>query len=493
MATYTGIYQDIATRTGGDIYLGVVGPVRTGKSTFIQRFMESVVLPNIEDGAAKERATDEMPQSGSGRNVMTTEPKFVPDQAVRIQMENGLGFRVKLIDCVGFTVPGAMGLEEDGKTRMVNTPWSEEALPFEEAATLGTRKVITEHSTVAVVVTTDGSIGEIPREAYIDAEENVIKEMQRTGKPFAVVLNSKHPESEETLGLANLLWEKYKVPVLAKNCFALEAEDITEILKSIVLEFPIRDVCIQIPSWILSMETDHPLRMEILEKTDALFCGIRRTGEVVGAMEKLKSDPLFRSVEFTQSDLGTGSFSIDSQTAPEVFFKVLSETCGTQICGEKDLIDRFSTMTETKKRYDRISNALKEVEETGYGIVTPAIEDLTLEEPEIVKHAGGYGVKLRASAPSIHMIRANIQTEVSPVVGSERQSEDIVKFLLKEFEEDPTQIWHSNMFGKSLYELVNEGLHTKLGHMPADARAKIGETLQKIINEGSGGLICIIL
>ena len=493
MATQAGIYHDIATRTGGDIYIGVVGPVRTGKSTFIKKFMQEIVLPRIDDPAVKSRATDEMPQSGSGKNVMTTEPKFVPDDAVQIQMENDFSFRVKLIDCVGFTVPGAGGLEEDGVVRMVNTPWAKEALPFEEAATLGTQKVISEHSTVAVVVTTDGSIGDLPREAYIEAEENVIRQVQKTGKPYVVVLNSQHPDSGETIGLAKTLETKYQIPVLPKNCFALGQEDISEILNQIVLEFPVRKIKIKIPSWITTLDEQYAIKKEIFEKTDAVFRNLQKTGEIQGAITTLSENKSFESVRIASSDLGTGSINIEIKTSGEIFFSVLSDACGTDIQDESDLITRFSSMSKTKQQYDRISKALKEVEETGYGIVSPSIEDLTLDEPEIVKHAGGYGVKLRASAPSIHMIRANIQAEVSPIVGSERQSEDIVKFLLKEFEEDPKEIWHSNMFGKSLYELVNEGLNTKLNHMPEDARQKIGETLQKIINEGSSGLICIIL
>jgi stage IV sporulation protein A len=493
MAMQASIYRDIATRTGGDIYIGVVGPVRTGKSTFIKRFMEEVVLPNIEDEGARSRATDEMPQSGSGKNVMTTEPKFVPDEAVRIEVEEGLGFRMKLIDCVGFPVPGAGGLEEDGKTRMVNTPWSDQALPFEEAATLGTKKVITDHATVGVVITTDGSIGDIPREAYGEAEENIITQMKETGKPFVVILNTQSPDRKETKLLAQRLSEQYGIPVLPCNCFLLKENDFALILKSIVLQFPIRELYFQIPTWICSLAEENPIRKEILTLLDQAVFSVKKAADLGKLMEQLEHCDHFDFLHTHFSDLGTGTIAIEIRLDPALFFRVLSENCGTVISCEEELLNQFASVAENKQKYDKVAQALQEVEESGYGIVTPSIEDLHLEEPEIVKHAGGYGVKLKASAPSIHMIRANIQAEVSPIVGSERQSEDIVKFLLKEFEEDPTQIWHSNMFGKSLYELVNEGLNTKLNHMPQEARIKLGETLQKIINDGSGGLICIIL
>ncbi len=493
MAEKSGIYQDIATRTGGDIYLGIVGPVRTGKSTFIKNFMEKVVLPNMEESDEKNRAIDEMPQSGSGKNVMTTEPKFVPEKGVRIKMEEDLGFRVKLIDCVGFPIPGAAGLEEDGKSRMVNTPWSAEPLSFEEAAEIGTQKVIREHATVGIVVTTDGSIGEIPREAYLKAEEDIIREMKKSGKPFVILLNSTHPNSEETVSLAALLTEKHKVTVIPTNCYLLEEKDILQIISKIVLEFPIRRFSILLPSWVSEMEEGKPILEEILSLWESLAEGASRTGEILSCIKKFENAELFDGIEIASSDLGTGSISTSIKLKNETFYRLLSTHSGISVNCEEGLMREFCDLAKLKKKYDKIAKALDEVNESGYGIVTPVIDDLTLEEPEIVKHPGGYGVKLKASAPSIHMIRANIQAEISPIVGSERQSEDMVKFLLKEFEEDPAKIWQSNMFGKSLYELVNEGLNTKLNLLPADAREKLAETLQKIINEGSNGLICIIL
>ena len=493
MAEKSGVYQDIATRTGGDIYIGIVGPVRTGKSTFIKNFMEKVVLPNMEEGGEKNRAIDEMPQSGSGKNVMTTEPKFVPEKGVRIEMKGDLGFRVKLIDCVGFPIPGASGLEEDGKSRMVNTPWSNTPLSFEEAASIGTQKVIREHATVGIVVTTDGSIGEIPRESYLKAEEDIIREMKQSDKPFVILLNSTHPNSEETISLAALLKEKHKVSVIPTNCYSLDEDDILKIISEIVLEFPIRQFSMHLPAWISEMDEGKSIFEEILTSWQNLAENATRTGEIIACIKKFEHLDLFDGIEISSSDLGTGSIAVNIKIKNDRFYKILSAYSEINIDNEEHLMKEFCNLALLKKKYDKIAKALDEVNESGYGIVTPVIDDLTLEEPEIVKHPGGYGVKLKASAPSIHMIRANIQAEISPIVGSERQSEDMVKFLLNEFEEDPAKIWQSNMFGKSLYELVNEGLNTKLNQLPTDARAKLSETLQKIINEGSNGLICIIL
>ncbi len=493
MASKTSIYQDIASRTGGDIYIGVIGPVRTGKSTFIKRFMEEVVLPQMEEGPEKSRATDDVPQSGSGKNVMTTQPKFVPEKGVRIQTDENFGFQVKLVDCVGFPVPGAGGLEEDGKSRMVNTPWSQDPIPFEEAASLGTRKVIEEHATVAVVVTTDGSFGEISREAYIKAEEEAILGAKKTGKPFVVVLNTTHPESPETIGLCNTLSEKYKVCVLPLNLFTLEEEGFRLVISKIVLEFPIREIALGLPGWITGTPYGKDLKDQILSLWDKDLGNMRKTGQILDKIEAWGQNDCFDQVKILNSDLGTGKIRLEAVIKKDIFYQILTEGSGLSVNDEKTLMETFCSLSALKEKYDKISVALEQVSETGYGIVAPSLEDLTLEEPEIVKQPGGYGVKLKASAPSIHMMRANIQAEISPIVGSERQSEDIVRFLLKEFEEDPQKIWQSNMFGKSLYELVNEGLMSKLNHMPEEARGKLCETLQKIINEGSGGLICIIL
>ena len=487
------IYEDIATRSGGDVYIGVVGPVRTGKSTFIKRFMETLVLPNIESEGAKQRATDEMPQSAAGKTVMTTEPKFIPDEAVTVNLDGNAHFNVKMIDCVGYVVPGAMGVTEDGKPRMVLTPWSEEEMPFDRAAEIGTKKVISEHSNIGVLVTTDGTIGELPRESYVAAEKRVVSELRAIDKPFVIVLNSAKPATEEAVNLALSLEDEYGVPVALVNCTELDATDIKKILELVLTEFPISEIAIEIPKWIDSLEDTHPLKKQLYDRLLKSAEAVEKVGEVKSVFGAIGENDFGITVTQKSTDLSTGSCHLEVNTPEKLFYKVLGEETGFVLDGEESLIGIMSELSKMKKEYDRISQAIQQVNATGYGIVTPSVEDLTLEEPEIVKQNGGYGVKLRASAPSIHMIKANIETEVSPIVGSEKQSEDMVKFLLKEFEEDPTKIWESNMFGKSLHELVNEGLNAKLAHMPEEARMKLAETLGRIINEGSGGLICILL
>ena len=490
--TETGIYNDIATRTNGDIYIGVVGPVRTGKSTLIKRFTENLILPNIESESTRERARDEMPQSASGRTVMTTEPKFVPENAAKIPLGDGAECRVKLIDCVGYLVPGAMGLIEDGSPRMVMTPWSEAPLPFEQAAETGTRKVIAEHSTIGIVVTTDGSIGELPREAYIDAEKRVILELKELNKPFVVVLNCDNPRSNEAQALAKELEQEYDVPVLPLNCMELGEKDIKDILRSVLYEFPIREVRFVLPQWLEVLDDGDALKKDIYTEIDQRVNALRRVGEIPEAADAFGKDGDI-SARLERLDLGSGGAKIDIKIPERIFYNILGEKSGFEIENERALLRIMTELAEVKRKYDKVASAIDDVMNDGYGIVMPSIEDLTLEEPEIVKQPGGYGVKLKASAPSIHMMKADIETEVNPIVGTESQSEELVSFLLKEFEEDPRAIWESNMFGKSLHELVSEGLNSKLAHMPDDARSKIAGTIQRIINEGSGGLICILL
>lgn len=490
--TDTGIYSDIANRTGGDIYIGVVGPVRTGKSTLIKRFTESLILPNIEEDSMRERARDEMPQSASGRTVMTTEPKFIPESAVGIRIDESVDCKVKLIDCVGYVVPGAMGLIEDGQPRMVSTPWSETVIPFEQAAEIGTRKVIDEHSTVGIVVTTDGSIGELPREVYVDAEQRVISELKELSKPFIVVLNCSHPHSQSSLSLASELENEYDVPVLPINCLELSESDIKEVLKNLLYEFPVREIRFTLPSWIDVLDSDSELKVSIYEKAAQTVGNLKRVGEIRDAAEAF-FDGSEVSAKLSRLDLGNGSAKIDICIPDRIFYSVLAEKSGFEIENERSLLTIMTDLADVKRKYDKVASAIDDVMNDGYGIVMPSIDDLTLEEPEIVKQPGGYGVKLKASAPSIHMMKADIETEVNPIVGTESQSEELVSFLLKEFEEDPKSIWESNMFGKTLHELVSEGLNSKLAHMPDDARAKIAGTIQRIINEGSGGLICILL
>ncbi|MBQ8551800.1 MAG: stage IV sporulation protein A [Clostridia bacterium] len=489
----TSIYRDIAERCANTFYLGVIGPVRTGKSTFIKKFMEALVIPNIRDEHERERARDEMPQSAAGKTVMTTEPKFVPDEAVEITLSDNAVMKVKMVDCVGYIVPDAMGHIEDGHARMVHTPWQAEPMPFTQAAEYGTRKVINEHSTVGMLVTTDGTVGEIPRENYVEAEERVVRELKETGKPFAIILNSAVPESDEAVRLAYELEDKYGAPVALVNCLRLDGDDIRHILELVLMEFPVSEIKVKLPDWTNALEPSHRLRTAldefIMERANRVY----KIGEIAGVFTEASENEYVKGVKVDKIDLGKGTAELSVDLADGLYYKIISELCGFDISSEEKLITLLRELAGMKEKYDRVSAALADVGEKGYGIVMPEIEDLHLEEPEIVKQSGGYGVRLRASAPSIHMIKANIETEISPVVGTEQQSEELVKYMLKEFEEDPRKIWESNMFGKTLHQLVNEGLHTKLGHMPEDARAKLSETLGRIINEGSGGLICIIL
>ncbi len=487
------IYKDIAERTQGDIYVGVVGPVRTGKSTFIKRFMDTLVLPNIENDAMHDRAVDELPQSSAGRTIMTTEPKFIPENAVEVQLPDNASFSVRMIDCVGYIVPSSLGYVEGDKPRMVRTPWFDHEIPFNQAAEIGTRKVITEHSTIGLVVTTDGSISDIPRDEYEEAEERVISELKELNKPFIVLLNCTYPQSDSAKTLADTLSEKYTVPVLPVNCLELTETDIKEILTQVLFEFPIREIAVDFPSWLVSLPADHWLRSAAYAAVNTAAQEMNLVRDVSILTEELKNCEYITDARVTGMKLGEGTAWISVTMNGDLFYTVLSEKTGLEIDGEQGLISRMCELAEIRRQYNKLKSALDEVEATGYGIVMPTIDELTLDEPEIVKQGGRYGVKLSASAPSIHMLKANIQTEVAPIVGSESQSEELVKYLLKEFEEDPKKIWDSNIFGKSLNELVNEGLRNKLFHMPADARMKLQETLERVINEGCNGLICIIL
>ncbi|MBR6726974.1 MAG: stage IV sporulation protein A [Clostridia bacterium] len=487
------IYKDIAERTGGDIYIGVVGPVRSGKSTFINRFMQELVLPNIGDSAARDRARDEMPQSAAGRTVMTTEPKFVPDEGVALELDDGVSMRVKMIDCVGYMIPEAMGGEENGEARMVRTPWSEEPMPFADAAELGTRKVICEHATIGMLVTSDGSVGDIPRASYVEAEERLVRELSELGKPFALVLNSADPTAEGSVALALELEERYRVPVALVSCLSLGAEDIRGILSMILGEFPVTSVGIDLPDWAGALDEGHAVRHAITEEICRLASQVQRMGEVDRIFSALTQSPYVERVVCDELNMGTGRVKLSLELTPSLYYDVLTELAGEDIRDDAALFKLVRELSEVRRKYARVEEALESVDSRGYGIVMPEVEDLRLEKPTIVKQSGGYGVKLSAAAQSIHMIRADIRTELNPIVGTEQQSEEFVRNILSEFESDPGRLWASKMFGKSLYELVSDGLCQKLDHIPEEARKKLSETLERIVNEGSNGLICILL
>ena len=487
------IYNDIATRTGGDIYIGVVGPVRTGKSTFIKQFMDTLVIPNITDASKKDRATDELPQSASGRTIMPTEPKFIPEEAVEISLPDNACFKVRMIDCVGYIVPSSLGFIEGDQPRMVKTPWFDREIPFNMAAEIGTQKVIGEHSTIGLVITTDGSITDIPRAEYEEAEARVISELKEIEKPFLVLLNCVDPTAPETVSLASSLSQKYGVIVKAVNCMQLNHEGIKDIISEILFEFPLKQVQVNLPPWVMTLNPDHWLRKSVCDKIKELSSQLKKVRDITEFASRLKECDSVISAEIAEIDLAGGSGILNAQICNSVFYKILSEKTGLEIENEQQLMESIGEMAQMKKQYLRLKDAIDEVEATGYGIVMPTIDELSLEEPEIMRQGGRYGVRLKASAPSIHMMKANINTEVAPIVGSESQSEELVMYLLKEFEENPSKIWESNIFGKSLHELVNEGLHNKLYRMPGNARMKLQETLEKVINEGCSGLICIIL
>ena len=487
------IYQDIAMRTGGDIYLGLVGPVRTGKSTFIKKFMETLVIPNIDSDYRRERAVDELPQSAAGKTIRTTDPKVIPEEAVEVFLDNQASFRVRLIDCVGYVVPSALGYVENDGPRMVVTPWFEEEVPFNMAAEIGTRKVIQEHSTIGLVVTTDGSISDIPREEYEQAEERVISELKEIEKPFVVLLNATQPGTAKVQDLARQLSEKYAVPVMPVNCLELTQNDIRDIMSAVLYQFPVKEICVDFPRWILSLEKDHWLRQELVSSILDHAQEIVRIRDVESAMSKTMEQEHVESASVTEIDLGRGRVKLLMQVPGNLLYEIISERTGLDIDSEAGLMPCMIELAQMKRDYEKIKGALDQVEAVGYGIVMPTLEELRLEEPEIVKQGNRYGVRLKASAPSIHMMKADITTEISPIVGSEKQSEELVMYLLQEFEDSPEKIWESNIFGKSLHSLVNEGLHNKLYRMPQEARLKLQETIERIINEGCTGLICIII
>lgn len=487
------IYHDISQRTNGDIYIGVVGPVRTGKSTFIKRFMDTLVIPHIDNTSSRDRAVDELPQSAAGRTIMTTEPKFIPEDAVEVNIGGNATFKVRMIDCVGYVVPSALGYAEGEEPRMVKTPWFAEDIPFEVAAEIGTKKVITDHSTIGLVITTDGTISDIDRADYEDAEARVINELKEINKPFIILLNSMYPKSTEAHNLAAEMSRKYLVPVIPVSCLELDENEIKRILAQILFEFPIKEIRVDMPKWVSSLEKSHWLRTDIygsIQKSAAKLSKIREIQNIIGELNECEH---IKDAQITNIDLAVGHARISLILNDSLFYRVLGEKTGLEIHDEGGLLECMLALSEMKTEYEKIKDAYNAVNETGYGIVMPTMEELSLEEPEIIHQGGRYGIRLRASAPSVHMIKTRITTEVTPIVGSEQQSEDLVMYLLKEFEENPKKLWESNIFGKSLHELVNEGLHNKLYRMPTDARTKLTETIERIINDGCNGLICIIL
>lgn len=488
----SSIYEDIVLRTDGDIYLGVVGPVRTGKSTFIKRFMETMVIPRIDNLYQQERAKDELPQSGSGRTIMTVEPKFVPEEAVAISL-GGTELSVRLIDCVGYMVSGAVGQLEDGSERMVTTPWFPEEVPLTVAAEEGTRKVIVEHSTVALVITTDGSICDIPRSDYVPAEERVIREMQALGKPFALVINSTEPDGAAALALSAQLREKYALEPLRLNCAKLTESDIHSVFESILGQFPLNEVSFQLPSWVEALPSEHEIRTELYSALREGLRSVRCMADVDSFVESAAGGRQGRHMKKSRILLGKGSAELEIELPRELYYETVSAQTGFEIRDDGDLMTLLLELKDVKKEYDRIGEALRSVRETGYGVVMPAPEELKLEEPEIVRQGGRYGVRLKASAPSIHMMMANIETEVSPALGGERASEEVINFLLQDFEGDTSRIWESNIFGKPLCDIAGEGVVSKIRKMPVNARSKLQHSLQRIVNDGSSSLICIII
>ncbi len=487
------IYSDISSRTQGDIYIGVVGPVRSGKSTFIKRFMETLVVPNIEGEFQKERARDELPQSAAGRTIMTTEPKFIPEESIEISMQDNIHLKVRMIDCVGYIVPSSEGYIEDDQPRMVMTPWYEEEIPFNMAAEIGTKKVIEEHSTIGLVITTDGSISSINRDEYEEAEERVISELKELGKPFIVLMNSVDPSDSGVKSLCADLTEKYNVPVLPVNCLELTEDEIKSILQGVLYEFPINSIGINLPCWFTSLDDDDALRNSVIKAVKTNCEDISSVRSVYRFANELTDNEYIQTSTVSSADLSNGNVLINLDIDNSYLWKIISDKCSLDIKNEEDLLNQIVDLASIKEKFKRIESALEQVENTGYGIVMPTLEELSLEEPEIMKQGGKYGVRLKAHAPSIHMIKCNTYTEVAPIVGSESQSEELVVYLLKEFENNPSEIWETNIFGKSLNSLVNEGLNNKLYRMPQDARDKFRETIERVINEGCSGLICIIL
>ena len=477
------IYKDIACRTGGDIYIGVVGPVRTGKSTFITKFMEQLVIPNISDKLQKQIATDEMPQSADGKTIMTTQPKFVPANAVKVQFKNKASANVRLVDCVGYLVDGAVGHQEEDKPRLVKTPWNDNEIPFESAAEIGTKKVIEEYSTIGIVLTTDGSFTDIPRDKYVQAENRVVNELKALNKPFIIVLNCSNPTADNSIRLASDLEERYQTPVVCVNALELNFDDISSIMEKVLMEFPMTSFDVNLPKWMQALSSDNQIINNVLKQVKKASQNVNKMCDYLLVNDLFNDDENLEPISLRELRLGEGVCEFDIMPKEGLYYSILSQECGENISDDFELM----------KNYSKIKTALFDAEQNGYGVVLPTLEEMNLEEPVLVKQGGRYGVKLKASAPSLHIMKVDVTTEVAPTVGSEQQGEDLVNFIMTKYEDNPSGIWETNMLGKSLHDLVNEGLTSKLNSIPKDTQGKMRKTLTRIVNENKGGIICILL
>lgn len=486
------VYKDIKARTGGEIYLGVVGPVRTGKSTFIKRFMELLVLPAIEDEHLKNQTRDELPQSSGGKTIMTTEPKFIPKEAAKLRLEDGIEAKVRLIDCVGFMVDGAAGHIENQQERLVKTPWYEYQIPFTKAAEIGTRKVITDHSTIGLVVTTDGTIGDLKREAYTPAEEKTVQELKEIGKPFIVLLNSTRPYSEDTERMAEEMSKKYDVTVLPVNCEQLKKEDIFRILERVLKEFPVTQMNFFIPKWLEILSPDHWLKAGVIQAASDLLGKVTHMKDITNSLLNVVTDTI-RGMKVNRMDLSDGTVSVDVDVNDNYYYQILSDYVGLPIEGEYQLMQTLSSLAKMKQEYEKVQNAISQVRLRGYGVVTPERSEIMLDEPQVIKHGNKYGVKMKAEAPSINMIKAHIETEIAPIVGSQQQAEDLITYIKQNARESEDGIWNTNIFGKSIQQIVEDGIQAKVSQVTEDCQMKLQDTLQKIINDSNGGMICIII
>jgi len=486
------VYNDIKARTNGEIYIGIVGPVRTGKSTFIKRFMELMVLPEMEDPHARERTRDELPQSSAGKTIMTTEPKFIPKEAAQISLGEGADVKVRLIDCVGFMVEGAAGHIENDTERLVKTPWFDSEIPFTEAAEIGTRKVITDHSTIGLVITTDGSFGDIKRSSYIAAEEKTIKELKNLKKPFLVLLNSMRPYSDETKTLAGQMEEKYGVQVMPVNCEQLKKEDIKAVLGEILYEFPVTEMDFAIPKWMEILPRDHWLKAAVIQAVKDMLKKTDHMRDVDSALPEEGGEAV-RRIKITGKRMDEGRIGASVEVDDGHYYQILSEYVGVPIEGEYQLMQTLKDLASMQKEYEKVGNAMNQVRQKGYGVVTPERSEIVLDEPQLIRHGNKYGVKMKAQAPSINLIKAHIETEIAPIVGNEQQAEDLIRYIKENAGQSEEGVWTTNIFGKSIEQIVDDGIQAKISQLTEDCQMKLQDTLQKIINDSNGGMICIII